>query len=384
MKGEKICLCMVVKNEERTLAMALDSIKNFVDKIVICDNLSTDKTKEIAKKYTPYVYDYDNGKVWNFAKARNFVSQKAKENGEKCEWEIIMDADEMLDQKSGPILRKVIEKASENIHEVLCRVTVPDVKHPESNIPALTHLCHRYFRPDKTSWAGSGHNHLLSSPRNRIISYDINFFHNRKNKDPERNKERNVQRFEHLTKALKKTIKENPDHPRSYFYLGSTYRDYKHYKEAVTYYKAYLKRTRWVEEKYQAIIYLAQCLLQLDKIDEAFNILLLALEVDSGRCEAEYLLGQIAEGRKLYNQAKFWYEAAIKPIPNRALFIEGRYYTYGPVDKLSLVYWKLGKKEGALKYVKKALEYVPTDKRFQKNVEVIEKSLKGGKNVILK
>ena len=377
-KKQTLSFSIICKNEEAVIALALDSIKEVADEIVILDTGSTDKTKEIAKKYTDKVYDWVCPGDWSFAKARNEAKKYCT-----CDWVCIIDCDEVLDENSKGPIKKMINEVSENIDEILCKVTVPDAQRP--NIPALNHLCHRLHRnKESIMWAGEGHNFLKTDSSRRVVCYSINFIHNRKNKPKERNEERNIQRFEHLTKVLKEGIKENPNNPRNYFYIANTYRDYKHYKEAVTYYKAYLKRTRWVEEKYQAIIYLAQCLLQLDKIDEAFNILLLALEVDSGRCEAEYLLGQIAEGRKLYNQAKFWYEAAIKPIPNRALFIEGRYYTYGPVDKLSLVYWKLGKKEGALKYVKKALEYVPTDKRFQKNVEVIEKSLKGGKNVILK
>ena len=41
-----------IHNEETNIGKALKSIKNLVDEIIIVDNESTDKTVQIAKKYT--------------------------------------------------------------------------------------------------------------------------------------------------------------------------------------------------------------------------------------------------------------------------------------------------------------------------------------------
>jgi len=46
---------LIVKNEEVMLSQCLESLKGF-DEIVIVDTGSTDKTIEIAKKYTDKVY----------------------------------------------------------------------------------------------------------------------------------------------------------------------------------------------------------------------------------------------------------------------------------------------------------------------------------------
>src|SRR6056297_1923714 len=75
-KVNKISCCMIVKNEEHELERLLKSIKDQVDEIIITDTGSTDKTKEIAKKYTNKIYDYE----WenSFAKARNYSISKAK------------------------------------------------------------------------------------------------------------------------------------------------------------------------------------------------------------------------------------------------------------------------------------------------------------------
>src|SRR3990170_4416811 len=46
-----VSLCMIVKNEEKTLSRCLESAKFFVNEIVIVDTGSTDKTVEVAESY---------------------------------------------------------------------------------------------------------------------------------------------------------------------------------------------------------------------------------------------------------------------------------------------------------------------------------------------
>ncbi len=89
----EISLCMIVKNEEKVLARCLDSIAGLMDEIIIVDTGSTDKTKEIAEKYTDNIYDFE----WidDFAAARNFAFSKATK-----EYIYSADADEVLDEEN--------------------------------------------------------------------------------------------------------------------------------------------------------------------------------------------------------------------------------------------------------------------------------------------
>lgn len=88
-----ISLCMIVKNEEAVLARCLDSIADLMDEIIIVDTGSTDRTKEIASKYTTKIYDYQ----WtnDFSAARNFSFSKAS-----MEYIYAADADEVLDEEN--------------------------------------------------------------------------------------------------------------------------------------------------------------------------------------------------------------------------------------------------------------------------------------------
>jgi glycosyltransferase involved in cell wall biosynthesis len=93
---------MIVKNEERVLARCLDSLIGLMDEIIIVDTGSTDKTKEIAKKYTDKVYDF----AWvdDFSAARNFSFSKAT-----MDYIYVADADEVLDEENRAEFQKLKE-----------------------------------------------------------------------------------------------------------------------------------------------------------------------------------------------------------------------------------------------------------------------------------
>lgn len=88
-----ISLCMIVKNEEAILARCLDTVADLVEEIIIVDTGSTDRTKEIAARYTDKIYDF----LWvdDFSKARNYAFSKATK-----EYIYSADADEVLNEEN--------------------------------------------------------------------------------------------------------------------------------------------------------------------------------------------------------------------------------------------------------------------------------------------
>jgi len=83
-------LSMIVRNGGASLGRCLRSAKPLVDRIVIGDTGSTDKTRSIAASFGAEVVSIP----WqdDFAAARNQVLALAR-----CEWVLVLDADEMLD-----------------------------------------------------------------------------------------------------------------------------------------------------------------------------------------------------------------------------------------------------------------------------------------------
>ncbi|MCC3374068.1 glycosyltransferase [Cohnella sp. REN36] len=86
-----LSLCMICKNEEKVLTRCLESVQGIADEIIVVDTGSTDKTKEIARRYTEHVYDF----VWvnDFAMAKNEAIRRAT-----SKWILVLDADEYLDR----------------------------------------------------------------------------------------------------------------------------------------------------------------------------------------------------------------------------------------------------------------------------------------------
>lgn len=98
----RISLCMIVKNEERTLPRCLDSIADLMDEIIIVDTGSTDRTKEVASRYTDKVLDFQW--IQDFSAARNFAFSQAT-----MEYIYTADADEVLDPENRKRFRDLKE-----------------------------------------------------------------------------------------------------------------------------------------------------------------------------------------------------------------------------------------------------------------------------------
>ncbi len=93
---------MIVKNEEKHLDKCLSALQklrdNVSNELIIVDTGSTDKTKEIALRYTDKVYDFE----WinDFSAARNYGLEKAV-----GEWFMFIDADEYLDEDCDEMIK---------------------------------------------------------------------------------------------------------------------------------------------------------------------------------------------------------------------------------------------------------------------------------------
>lgn len=88
---------MIVKNEEKYLEQCLNGLKpileNVDSELIIADTGSTDRSVEIAKKFTDNVFHFE----WidDFAAARNSTMEKAQ-----GEWYMFIDADEIIKDAS--------------------------------------------------------------------------------------------------------------------------------------------------------------------------------------------------------------------------------------------------------------------------------------------
>lgn len=94
----KLSVVISAFNEEKNIKDCLESVK-WTDEIVLIDNTSTDKTLEIAKRYTDKIFIRPNNPMLNINK--NFGFEKAT-----GEWILNLDADERVTEE----LKKEIQR----------------------------------------------------------------------------------------------------------------------------------------------------------------------------------------------------------------------------------------------------------------------------------
>lgn len=92
MKTGDLSLHVLVKDEETYIGTLLDCMKPHVGEIVVVDTGSTDRTVQIARKFTSEIYHYPLN--MDFGQARNFGLTKAT-----TPWVFHLDADEWPTQE---------------------------------------------------------------------------------------------------------------------------------------------------------------------------------------------------------------------------------------------------------------------------------------------
>ncbi|MBI4152263.1 glycosyltransferase [Candidatus Woesearchaeota archaeon] len=99
-----ISLCLITKNEEQFIEDCLASVKDFVTEIIVVDTGSSDKTKEIARKFTDKIVDF----TWcdDFSAPRNEALKHAT-----GDWILVLDADEIIPPESKAKIKEAMENS---------------------------------------------------------------------------------------------------------------------------------------------------------------------------------------------------------------------------------------------------------------------------------
>jgi glycosyltransferase involved in cell wall biosynthesis len=284
----RISLCMIVKNEEKLLPQCLESIKDVVDEIIIVDTGSTDRTVEIAEKYTDKIYFHP----WeeDFSKHRNQSISYAT-----GEWIFILDADEVLSPESGKaILEAVKDESIDSIYAT--------VKNSfDKSRGEAVHNSLRFFRNNGSiHYEGRVHNRVVGEKVRKI--YPITIYHEGYNLPPEESRKK----FIRTTTILKREIEENPQHPRAYHYLAASYLSEEMYDEALD---SAMKAIELAgQNNFDDYLYLwshfiaGLSYIKINRLDEAEKICLKAIGRSSKHLDSHYLLTVIYTNKKHWNK----------------------------------------------------------------------------------
>lgn len=85
----KLSVTLATYNEEANIARCLTAVRDLADEIIVVDGSSTDKTREIAKKFGAKVVKTDNPPIFHINK------QKANDLA-KGDWTLQLDPDEIV------------------------------------------------------------------------------------------------------------------------------------------------------------------------------------------------------------------------------------------------------------------------------------------------
>lgn len=100
----RLSLLMISKNSEVYIEGSLRSIKDLADEIIVVDDGSKDKTVQIARKFTSFVFKHHEP---DLGKIRDFGAKKAT-----ADWLLMLDPDEFVSKKLANEIRKIISDKS--------------------------------------------------------------------------------------------------------------------------------------------------------------------------------------------------------------------------------------------------------------------------------
>lgn len=341
---------MIVKNEEDVLERCLNSIKNCVDEIIIVDTGSTDKTKEIASKFTSNIYDFE----WidDFATARNFSFSKA--TGDYIMW---LDADDVVTPINCNKILSLKDSYDPKTDIFMFKYNVAFDHH---NNPTYTYYRERIIRNSSTyKWESPIHEVI---PLSGSISYhDISIEHKKLRENPPR---RNLNIF---NKMIEGGIKLDA---RQQFYYGRELFFNNEDDTAINILESFLTREdAWIENKIDACKLLSKLYTRKNDTSSALEILFKSFLYSEPRSNICCDIGEIFISKNDYQNAIFWYELAASRKQNiiSNAFIEPDTFDYIPFMQLCVIYYKLGDFVKANMYNEMAGKVKPDDQNYLHN-----------------
>ena len=345
-----ISLCMIVKNEEDVLERLLTSAQDIADEIIVVDTGSTDRTCEIARKFTPLVYDF----TWqdDFAAARNYAFSLGTKD-----YLLWLDADDVIT----PAAKEKFLRLKETLSPAVDVVMLPyETAFDEEGNPTFSYFRERLIK-NHAGFRWEGEIHEVITPRGNILYGDAPVTHQKiKVADPERN----LRIFERMI-AEGKTLS-----PRHQFYYGRELFYHGQEAKAATVFEAFLADPAgWSENKIECTRQLAACYFHQGIEELGITTLFRSFLWDSPRAEVCCDIGAYFLAKGAYEQSIFWYElaAATPRDDTKGGFVLGDCYGLIPYLQLCVCYDRLGDRDKALHYHQLVGELNPNHPSYLQN-----------------
>lgn len=314
---------MIVKNEEAVIARALSSVLDIIDYWCIVDTGSTDRTKEIILEILGDIPGELVESEWvNFGHNRTESIQLA--NG-KADYILLMDAD-MIATYKDPSFKEELKLDSYLIHYT----------------GSLDYVQKMLVKsgPD-WHYVGVTHEYIHAGPHSSEAFDLLKLTHFADGGSRSDKLERDIE-------LLESTLDDDPQNPRTAFYLAQSYHGMRKYEESMTWYKTRAEMGGWWEETWYSLFQMAVCAESMGKNFNTIQSLYLdAYDFCPDRSEPLYNLSKLARTEKRWGLAELYARRACGiPYPDKALlFIEKAIYQWKAMDELAISIWYNGKYE---------------------------------------
>jgi len=366
-----LSVCMIVRDEENTLARCLESVRPVGDELIVIDTGSQDNTIVIANDFGAKVFHFE----WcdDFAAARNESLKHAA-----GDWVLQIDADEELVVDSIPRLRQCIRKPNVICYSIKCD------NGPTYTGPRFGWFDRLFRRHPGVFYHGPYHETVSQSARDLITansewrrlsepSIVLRHYGYEESGISRKKHERGVPIMESYVKAnpkdaymlsqlgtaysalgrsdeaveyLKKALQIEPNCPTTNFTLGVTLDEVGRLEEAAAFYQRAISADSNFAEAYASLgaVYLDQGMLDL-----AISVSMKSLEVNPDLALGLCNLGLAYVAKGMHTEGVAALKKAISINPGLA---EAHM-------NLGVAYTKQGRLEDALVEYEKALEINP-------------------------
>lgn len=211
-----IALTMIARNEERCIERALVSARPWVDKLLVLDTGSTDRTIEIARDCGAEVFE----RRWtdDFAAARNAILTRST-----ADYNLILDADEWIEY-GGPAIASVRANRTPLVHALQICSSLQAEGSDIQSYHWVTRLLPRGVRY-------RGRVHEQPHHRLKISRLDVKIGHDGyapANMLAKRGRNRAL---------LEQTLAETPDDPYTLYQMGKDHDAYREIETAIDYFR---------------------------------------------------------------------------------------------------------------------------------------------------
>ena len=358
MAKSTISLCMIAKNEEKNLLDCLNSVKDIVEEIIIVDTGSTDRTKEICKNFCSKakIFDFkffDFKWINDFSAARNESLKHAAKD-----WILILDADEVLDEKGQKTIKEIINdkepdaflflqknytndssiagfvneehkhndktysgwyvsyiarlfrnKKGYQFEGTVHELVEPSIERKEGKIAVTNIVLHHYGNSDPSIVKKKREFYLelckkkISKEPNASSYYELGILYKENNN------------FNDALGSFKKAIELNPNNNMALFELGVIYEQQKNFDEAI---KNYIESLR-IKENSDAFQNLGVCYLKKGMYESAYINLTKAMLLNPNKYTIYNNLGAALEKSGNLDSASQMLEIAVKLNPKNTI-----------------------------------------------------------------